>query len=40
MPPRPVRRILVGRMWAKETADGWKLLEALSPAWVHNEPEG
>jgi polynucleotide 5'-hydroxyl-kinase GRC3/NOL9 len=32
-PPRVARRILLGHMWADTGAEGWKLLDRLSPSW-------
>jgi polynucleotide 5'-hydroxyl-kinase GRC3/NOL9 len=32
-PPRPVRFIRLGAMWAGEREGGWRLLERLAPAW-------
>ena len=37
-PPRPIRRVTLGRMWVEPFDDGgWRLLEKLSPAWVQPE---
>ena len=32
-PPRPVRTVRIGKMWAVPAAGGWQLLEKLEPAW-------
>lgn len=33
-PPRPPAFLRLGKIWAEPAADGWKLLERLSPAWA------
>lgn len=33
-PPRPVRTIRLGSMWAESRAGGWALLDRLTPAWA------
>jgi polynucleotide 5'-hydroxyl-kinase GRC3/NOL9 len=32
-PPRPVRLVRLGKMWAEPRPGGWKLLDKLSPSW-------
>jgi polynucleotide 5'-hydroxyl-kinase GRC3/NOL9 len=33
-PPRPPAILRLGKIWAEPAAEGWKLLERLSPAWA------
>ena len=35
-PPRQVRTIRLGKMWAGPSANGWLLQERLSPAWMES----
>ena len=33
-PPRPVRAVRLGKMWAEPRAGTWRLLDKLSPSWA------
>ncbi|HEX8579822.1 MAG TPA: Clp1/GlmU family protein [Allosphingosinicella sp.] len=35
-PPRPVRIVQLGKMWAAHFPNGWELLDRLSPSWLSN----
>ena len=35
-PPRPVRVVQLGKMWAAPSQNGWELLDRLSPSWLSN----
>jgi hypothetical protein len=36
-PPRPPAAVMLGRIWAEPTPDGWRLLEPLAPSWRQAE---
>jgi hypothetical protein len=39
-PPRSVRIVRLGSMWAERRDGDWRLLETLHPSWVRDEAEG